>query len=149
VAPQKLLIALHKWDLNPAEPWQRLAERGVLVVPGQDAAEPVGATEIPVLRTSAVAEPGTQALRRLVAGRLAEGAALPAEVAVVGQRQRDLLERAHAAVASARGLLQRAEGGELVAFELRAAHESLAELLGRRADPMLLEAIFSRFCVGK
>jgi len=148
-APGRLLLALHKWDLGPAEPWQALAERGVLALSDPGAAGEAATRLVRVVRTSAVGEPGAGALREAASAQLADGIAHPAEVLAVGQRQRDLLKQAHAAVARARELLRAAEGGELVAFELREALEALAEILGRRADPMLLEAIFSRFCVGK
>ncbi len=149
VAADRLLVALHKWDLGPGEQWQTLAERGSLTPIGAGPTGEAAAQQVRVVRTSAVAEPGVGALREAVSARLADGITHPEEVLVVGQRQRDLLTQAHAAIARARALLRAGQGGELVAFELREALDALGQILGRRADPMLLDAIFSRFCIGK
>ncbi|RMF85831.1 MAG: tRNA uridine-5-carboxymethylaminomethyl(34) synthesis GTPase MnmE, partial [Nitrospirae bacterium] len=59
------------------------------------------------------------------------------------------LERVGMAVAAAREGLLQGLSPELVAFELREAQAALGELLGERTPEAVLEAIFSRFCIGK
>jgi tRNA modification GTPase len=156
IAPETLIVALHKWDLGPQSAWLEIAEQGALEISGArigsaEASHRGGAEaqRIPVVQTSAVGEPGSGALRQLVAARLATDAGETTAALAMGEWQRDRLASAHDAVARARNLMREGEGGELVAFELREALEALGEILGRRAGPMLLEAVFSRFCVGK
>jgi tRNA modification GTPase len=155
-APRGLIVALHKWDLGPAAEWAALAAGGVLRIsgdrdaggPGADGAEEA-CSAILVVRTSAVGDPGVGSLRQSVAARLAGGAGDGAAALTIGAWQRDRLARAHEAVSRALDLVRGNQGAELVAYELREASETLGEILGRRAGPMLLETIFSRFCVGK
>jgi len=150
-APEALLVALHKWDLGPAPAWQEIAKRGAVEIPGGADPGQLGAPHagIQVVRTSAVGEPGIGALRQAVTSRLSAGAGEGAEALAIGEWQRDRLAHAHDAVSRALELLRTGQGGELVTFELAQALEALGEILGRRAGPMLLEAVFSRFCVGK
>jgi tRNA modification GTPase len=66
-------------------------------------------------------------------------------------RHIELLERARVAVARARSLIlvigQTPE--EVLLSDLREAREALEEVSGKRTSSDLLEAIFSKFCVGK
>ncbi len=150
-SPDAVIVALHKWDLGPASAWQDLARREAFEVTAaaDSGSGGPGLVRVPLVRTSAVADPGVGALRRIVADRLAGGAGDSSEALAVGEWQRDRLARAHDAVARALELVRAEQGGELVAFELAEALDALGEILGRRAGPMLLEAVFSRFCVGK
>lgn len=88
----------------------------------------------------------------LVGGEGGEGPAgqrrRKAESHIASERQKALLDRA----ASSLGLaLGDAGSGALdaLALDLREAAEALGEITGEIATPELLEAIFSRFCVGK
>ena len=58
------------------------------------------------------------------------------------------LKRAHAAMLSAAGELSAREG-ELVAENLRVAHECLGEIVGVTTTDDLLGEIFATFCIGK
>ncbi len=66
-------------------------------------------------------------------------------------RQRHLLalQAASAALVRAAGLATSADGGELVAEELRGVHEELGTLLGGITADDLLGEIFASFCIGK
>lgn len=92
-----------------------------------------------VLAVSAVDGSGLDALRGLIARRLAERCG-------GDQRQAALLEQAG-------GLLAELADGlppdEILASDLRRLAGLLAELVGRTADDEVLEAIFGRFCIGK
>jgi len=122
-----LLVALHKWDLGARPAWR----------------EPDG------IPSSVVAAPGIEPLRRAILARLRTAGEEAEAGLLVGDRQRDLVARAREAVVRARDIVTAGAGEELAAFELREALERFGELLGRRAGPLVLERIFSGFCIGK
>jgi len=75
----------------------------------------------------------------------------PAEAGVFSARRRHLeaLGRAGTHAAAAAAELDRGAGTELVAEELRLAHEALGEITGRFTSEDLLGRIFASFCIGK
>lgn len=64
-------------------------------------------------------------------------------------RQIDALSRGSAAIAAANSHLSGGGGIELIAEELRQAHDALGEITGRVTPDDLLGEIFSNFCIGK
>jgi tRNA modification GTPase len=68
---------------------------------------------------------------------------------IVAERQTEGIRRAATSLERALDRQREGAGAELVAFEAREALDALGELLGRRVGRQILEAIFSRFCVGK
>ncbi len=93
---------------------------------------------------------GIAELKRALAARLAEIAAKGDETsgADVTTRQKELLESALASLSRGGGFLSDGEW-VLAAGEIRSAAESLGRLTGRVYSDDLLDAVFSRFCVGK
>jgi tRNA modification GTPase len=75
----------------------------------------------------------------------------PGEAGVLSARRRhlDALARTRVRLASAAGRLAEGAGTELVAEELRLAHEALGEITGRFTSEDLLGRIFASFCIGK
>jgi len=75
----------------------------------------------------------------------------PAEAGVFSARRRhlDALARARGHVAAAERLTRTRAGGELIAEELRLAHDVLGEITGRFTSEDLLGRIFASFCIGK
>ena len=69
--------------------------------------------------------------------------------AITNIRHVALLERAHAALSRARDAAVEAAPEEFVAADITEAREALEEVTGRRTADDTLEAIFSRFCIGK
>jgi tRNA modification GTPase len=65
------------------------------------------------------------------------------------RRHLHALERAQLHVISAREQLEVYNAGELMAEELRQAHDHLGEITGKMTSDELLGAIFSSFCIGK
>lgn len=70
-------------------------------------------------------------------------------VPVVGERQAAALREAAEALAAAEEGLDAGRDEELVAHDLRAALGALAALTGEEAATVLLDRVFSSFCIGK
>ncbi|MGD8514470.1 MAG: tRNA uridine-5-carboxymethylaminomethyl(34) synthesis GTPase MnmE [Granulosicoccaceae bacterium] len=65
------------------------------------------------------------------------------------RRHLDALRRAQGHVAQGKAVLEATRAGELLAEELRLAHDALGEITGKLTADDLLGAIFSSFCIGK
>ena len=50
---------------------------------------------------------------------------------------------------NAREQIQQGGGNELISFEIRAAMDSVSEIIGKTANVDILNNIFSKFCIGK
>lgn len=109
-------------------------------------AAPAGFLSLSCLSGEGLGELQAALARRLRGERPREAAG---ELRVAGERQRDCLARAAAALGQA--LDGDASGAPLdaVAAELRSCLDALGELTGETTDAEILESIFSRFCVGK
>ena len=102
------------------------------------------------LLTSAKTGEGIDDLKAAIAARLGQIAAKSAEEtgADVTTRQKEALLAARAALASAADALG-ANEWTIAANELRSTAEAIGRLLGKVYSDDLLDALFSRFCVGK
>jgi tRNA modification GTPase len=103
------------------------------------------------------------ALRELVAPRFGAGAsgylapgygapvsaAPPSKARVASGRQKALLDRAVAALDSVSGGAEAGVPLDALALDLREAADALGEITGELASAEVLEAVFSRFCLGK
>jgi tRNA modification GTPase len=65
------------------------------------------------------------------------------------RRHLEALRRAQGHVAQGKRVLEATRAGELLAEELRLAHDALGEITGKLTADDLLGAIFSTFCIGK
>ncbi|GHV17148.1 tRNA modification GTPase MnmE [Spirochaetia bacterium] len=79
-----------------------------------------------------------------IIGRRSNGAAAPGS-----PRQKELIDGALAALEEALALADRGEPLDLIAPALREGVNSLGEITGEVSTADILEAMFSRFCVGK
>jgi tRNA modification GTPase len=68
---------------------------------------------------------------------------------VVSLRQKEALQSAAAALGRAAAILRGGEPSELAAVEARQALHDLGRVTGETVDAEVLDAIFSRFCIGK
>ncbi|MEX2366965.1 MAG: tRNA uridine-5-carboxymethylaminomethyl(34) synthesis GTPase MnmE [Pseudohongiellaceae bacterium] len=68
---------------------------------------------------------------------------------IARRRHLDALTRAGSSLASAHGQLSSHKSGELVAEDLRQAHQALSEITGEFSSDDLLGKIFASFCIGK
>ncbi|HET9822615.1 MAG TPA: tRNA uridine-5-carboxymethylaminomethyl(34) synthesis GTPase MnmE [Burkholderiaceae bacterium] len=76
--------------------------------------------------------------------------ASPEGVFIARTRHVQALQRAHGHLGEARALAARADAAlDLLAEELRLAHEALGTITGRMSADALLGEIFGRFCIGK
>jgi tRNA modification GTPase len=106
------------------------------------------AADPPVVRLSALTGAGVDDLRRLVKARVGYGD--PGEGTVIArQRHLDSIRRARAHFEAGRERLEQERAGELLAEELRAAQQALAEVTGEFTSDDLLGRIFGEFCIGK
>lgn len=131
-------------------PWDdgaRYAERTIVVRSKADLAH---SPALSALQTSARTGAGLDELRALVlevagvADR--EGAEQPF---VTTARQQSLAAAAHSAFCAAGEALAARQPPEIVAIELRAATQSLAQLRGLEVGDRVLDEVFARFCIGK
>ena len=108
------------------------------------------AVNAPVLMISAQAGTGLDALRETIAARvqMMEGdlgdGALPNK-----EREVEALQRAARHLAEAEKTLAAEMGMDFVSIDLRAAYDTLGEILGETVDTDLIDRIFSEFCLGK
>jgi tRNA modification GTPase len=107
------------------------------------AAAPSGGLAVSAL--TGVGLPALRAHLKAVLGYLGEGAGTLS----ARRRHRDALTRVREHLAAARAHLGAGAGSELVAEELRLAHDALGEITGRFTSEDLLTRIFASFCIGK
>jgi tRNA modification GTPase len=121
-------------------------ERVLQVFNKADAAD---AMDVPGLHLSARTGEGLDALRRALLER-AGWHASPEGVYIARTRHVQALQAARGHLAAARDLAAQADAAlDLLAEELRLAHDALGEITGRISADALLGEIFGRFCIGK
>jgi tRNA modification GTPase len=132
---------------------QRIAKldprRSIVVLNKTDRGNVVGVAGV---EASLLSGRGVEELKRAMAVVLEQGADLGAPPhAVISERHRNLLIRAHREARQAREFLNEnvEENAVLAAEHLRSALEFLGQVTGRIYHDELLESIFSRFCIGK
>ncbi|WP_337174587.1 GTPase [Paludisphaera sp.] len=99
------------------------------------------------LVTSAATGAGLDDLTRAVADAIRRREAEPASP--TSARCRDALLRATASLRAASAAMAVGAGDELIAFDLRATLEDLAEVTGVVVADDVLDRVFARFCIGK
>jgi tRNA modification GTPase len=105
---------------------------------------PAGALALSALTGSGLAALRTALLERAGGHTGQEG------VFIARTRHVQALRRCAAHLESARALAERADAAlDLLAEELRLAHDALGEITGRMSADALLGEIFGRFCIGK
>ena len=92
---------------------------------------------------------GMDRLRETIATTLVGDERLRDTVGVSNVRHIELLERVSEAVQRAREGAAAGAPEEFVLADIREAIEALEEITGKRSSDDVLQAIFSRFCIGK
>jgi tRNA modification GTPase len=101
-----------------------------------------------IIETSARTGEGLDELRGAIVKALGAGDEETGAL-VVGLRQKEALDSAAAALGRAAAVLTSAGPSELAAVEGREALNALGRVTGETVDAEVLDAIFSRFCIGK
>ena len=129
VPTDRLTLVTNKVDLTAMLPGE---------VDGSDRAE---------IRISALTGAGIDALRRHILHAI--GHREEAGVFSARRRHLDALRRAQESLDHGATAMNDAGAGELLADDLRRAHDQLGEIVGTISSDALLGEIFSRFCIGK
>jgi tRNA modification GTPase len=99
---------------------------------------------------SALRSRGLKELEAAMAGTARGDSALTSGDAVImSVRQHEQLKRARRGVREAAAALEKGRGGEIAALALREALADLDRITGHRFEEDLIDAVFSRFCIGK
>lgn len=105
---------------------------------------------VDAVRVSCATGEGLSALADAIERVLTHGESVWGEdLIAINARHQTCLQRAHTALEAARALLASGEPPELTAEELRAAMESLGDVVGHVDAEEVLGVIFARFCIGK
>ena len=102
-----------------------------------------------MLTTSAVSGVGLKELSSAITEALVGEAHGNAAVVIASSRQRDLLLKVESNVRASIEVLQSYGGVAIAAEELYGALEPLDAIIGRDSRESVLDALFSRFCIGK
>ncbi len=122
------------------------SERTIVVRSKCDLKAPTGIG----LMTSAKDGTGLEELKRAIVARVTGGVSESAEgVVVTNERQRARLAAAAGFLDAAAGLIDQNAPAELQVVELGASRTALAEITGEEVGDEMLDALFSRFCIGK
>jgi tRNA modification GTPase len=131
---------------QPALPVLRVANKTDLMPAGAATGGAYALSAREALGAPALLAPLRRALLEAVASGLADA---EASALVVNERHRQHLEKARAAVRRAQAALANGTGGDTLALDLRAALHELGAVTGAVTTEDVLDAIFSRFCIGK
>ena len=138
------ILVLNKSDLGIHPSW-RIDEAAASAIPAFRI--PHSAFRIPI---SCRTGEGIDTLADAIYARVTGGEiAWNPGTAAINARHQDCLRRARASLETARAALVRAEPPEIVALDLRAALETVGEVIGGTGTEEILGHIFSRFCIGK
>jgi tRNA modification GTPase len=144
-----IILVLNKIDLLES----RIEDRGWRIEDGDSILHPPSSIfdlqPAAVVRVSAKTGQGLDELADAVARALLGGSAAASERMVSSPRHRDALARAAGHVRDALGGQARGVPADLLAVDLTAALSALGEITGEGVGDDLLNAIFSRFCIGK
>lgn len=137
VQTKRLVIAANKSDLPPA--WSEAELRSFLPVPDS----------VPVVDTCALDPIGVPALEEAMFSTILGSPTSPDEIYVSNVRHRTALEAARSSLLEAQATLSSGLPLDLLASDIREAADAVARVTGESVSDEVIEAIFSRFCVGK
>ena len=71
------------------------------------------------------------------------------ELVITNARHRDCLLKSCEFLVNAKEQIKKGGGNELISFEIRAAMDSVSEIIGKTTNVDILNNIFTKFCIGK
>ena len=71
------------------------------------------------------------------------------DIIITNSRHRDLLLKSCEYLVNAVTVIKEGGGNELISFEIRAAMDSISEIIGKTANVDILNNVFTKFCIGK
>jgi tRNA modification GTPase len=71
------------------------------------------------------------------------------DIIITNERHRDCLLKSCEYLVNARNQIEIGGGNELISFDIRAAMDSLSEIIGKTSNVDILHNIFAKFCIGK
>lgn len=77
------------------------------------------------------------------------GLDVTSDLIITNQRHRDCLLKSCEYLVNAKNLIMQDGGNELISFEIRAAMDSITEIIGKTTNVDILNNIFTKFCIGK
>jgi tRNA modification GTPase len=111
---------------------------------------PVRSDAVPSFSVSAWKGTGVTELLDAIASGLARTRESEQDVVpMTGQRCREAVDRARQSIDDAKTATELGSGDEVVASELRMALDELGQVAGTVVNNDILDALFSRFCIGK
>ena len=102
-----------------------------------------------IRQTSVKYEKGIEALKEALYRFGTEGAGISETQIVPNIRQKKLFEEAHKAIGNAKNAMEEGQSAELFVIELQVAMDALDQVTGESVGTEVLDAVFSRFCIGK
>jgi tRNA modification GTPase len=106
--------------------------------------------DAPRISLSALTGEGVPEMENAIVDLVFKGEVVSSDLPMVSNpRHKALLQRAHEHILTALQAQQERASEDLISIDVREAIDQLGEITGETAGPDLLEAIFSRFCIGK
>jgi tRNA modification GTPase len=140
---------------QPLTEWDRAAlaqtdRQQLIVITKCDlASSAASGVAVDAVCTSSVTGQGLTELRQAICAALDASSTEAGVVASTGERCRDSLRQASAALAQAQAAATAHSGDEIVAAEIRIALDELGRVAGAVYTDDILDRVFSRFCIGK
>jgi tRNA modification GTPase len=102
------------------------------------------------VKTSCVTRAGIPELKSALLSLVQSGAIERSHSAIAAtSRQREIVENVLKSIRKAQSSLSEGKSEEFIALDLRDALSRLSEITGESVTESILDAIFSRFCIGK
>jgi tRNA modification GTPase len=121
-----------------------------LISPGSVIPIPEKWYELPLVHVSALTGEGIEELKDVIAEIcLGQKDLIPGNTLIPSLRQKRLLEEAADALERGLDALHQGLGDDILANEFTEALEALKKIIGKSCDDLIIEEIFSRFCIGK
>jgi tRNA modification GTPase len=101
------------------------------------------------VKASALKKEGIAGIEQAIMDSLGLDSSLDESITITSARHTDALHRSNKSLLEAIGAAEKLETEEIIAFHVREALDALGEITGQAVTDEILDAIFSKFCIGK